>query len=584
MKKVVLGADHAGYELKEKIKEYIISKGIDVEDKGAYSPDGSVDYPDFALQVAKSVSEKRADLGILVCGTGIGMSIVANKFPGVRAALVFNEYVGRMAKAHTNANLLVFPGRVLKFEYVRHIIDSFFETEFEGGRHLRRLEKINEIERLNMRKSSESFEKDGFIKLFSQLRDFDPDVFGAILNEIKKQENTINLVASENMASELVLLTLFNPMNNKYAEGYPSKRYYGGCEFVDVVEEIARERVKLLFGAEHANVQPHSGTQANQAVYLAMLNPGDKVLSLELSSGGHLSHGAKVNFSGKIYNPVFYTVNKETHLIDMDMVRDIALRERPKIIIAGASSYPRAIDFKSFAEIAHEVGAFLLGDIAHPAGLVAAGLFPSPVGYADFVTFTTHKTLRGPRGAVVLSKSEYAKKIDSAVFPGSQGGPFMHVIAAKAVCFKEAMQPEFRNYASQMIKNAKAMADEFLKLGYNVVTGGTDSHIVLVDLSSRKIPGGDAESALYRAGIIVNKNVIPFDPRPPFNPSGIRIGTPSITSRGMKEDDVRGIVHLVDAVISSNLNDEVISRVRAEVQELCSRFPYYATLLEIMGR
>ncbi len=419
------------------------------------------------------------------------------------------------------------------------------------------------------------------LSCLAELRKFDPDVFSAIVRETEKQEYMLNLVASENIPSLRVLSSLFNPMNNKYAEGYPGRRYYGGCEFVDIVEEIARERVKKIFGAEHANVQPHSGTQANQAVYLMCLKPGEKILSMELSAGGHLSHGAKVNFSGKIYTPVFYTVDEKSHFIDMDMVRDIARREKPRVIVAGASSYPRSIDFKAFAEIAKEIGAYLLADIAHPAGLVAGGVYPNPTPYADFVTFTTHKTLRGPRGAVLLSKGEFAKKIDSAVFPGSQGGPFMHVISAKAVCFKEAMTEDFKKYAEQVVKNAKALAEEFMKLGYKVITGGTDSHIVLIDLSPKGVAGGDAEKALYKAGIIVNKNVIPFDPRPPMNPSGIRLGTPTLTSRGMKEEHMRYVARLIDRVISS-MSDDTFEKVKAEVRELCGEFPYYRDYLDAL--
>lgn len=571
--KVAIGSDHAGYFLKEKIKEFLKSKGIEFEDRGVDSGDGKVDYPDFARAVAEDVSSHRADLGILICGTGIGMSITANKFPGVRAALVFNEFSARMAKAHNDANIIVFPGRIISPDYAIELLKVFMESSFEGGRHLRRIEKIKEIEEELMF---------SLAHIFEMIRKFDPDVFYAIRNEIEKQENTLNLIASENLTSLRVLLSLFNPMNNKYAEGYPSKRYYGGCEFVDIVEEIARERVKKIFSAEYANVQPHSGTQANQAVFLAVLEPGDKIMSLELSSGGHLSHGAKVNFSGKIYQPVFYTVDEKTHLLDIDKIRDIARRERPKIIIAGASSYPRAIDFKAFSEIAKEVSAYLLADIAHPAGLIAADVFPSPVPYADFVTFTTHKTLRGPRGAVILTKSDYAKKIDSAVFPGTQGGPFMHVIAAKAVCFKEAMEPDFKLYAEQVVKNAKALADEFQKLGYNVITGGTDSHIVLIDVSPKGVTGGDVERELYKAGIILNKNVIPFDKRPPMNPSGIRLGTSALTTRGMKEEEMRFIARMIDKAISSKFDEKIISDLRNEVKDICLRFPFYRQLLSLL--
>lgn len=573
MTRVVIGSDHAGFELKEKVKKYFDEIGVICEDKGVFSTN-SADYPDIASAVAKEISLRKADFGVLICGTGIGMSIVANKFPGVRAALIFNEYTARMSRMHNDANLLAFSGRIFDFEYVKELLKTFMESSFSSdSRHRKRVEKIADIEREILESA---------FPYFSSLRKFDPEVFSAIVGEIKKQEYTINLIASENMISLRSLIALFNPMNNKYAEGYPGKRYYGGCEFVDRVEEIARERVKRLFSAEHANVQPHSGTQANQAVYLAFCEAGDKILGFDLSSGGHLSHGVKVNFSGKIYKSVSYTVSKKTHLIDMNEVREIALRERPKIIIAGASSYPRAIDFRAFSEIAKEVGAYFLADIAHPAGLAAAGVFPNPTPFADFVTFTTHKTLRGPRGAVILSKSEHAKKIDSAVFPGSQGGPFMHVIASKAVAFKEAMEDDFKDYCKQVIRNARAMADEFLKLGYNVITGGTDSHIVLVDVTPKGVSGAEVESALYNSGIVLNKNVIPFDQRPPMNPSGIRVGTAAITTRGMKEEEARKIVQLINKVIASKFDSNVINSVKNEVKELTSSYPYYKELLNHM--
>lgn len=361
-------------------------------------------------------------------------------------------------------------------------------------------------------------------------------------------------------------------MTNKYAEGYPGKRYYGGCDYVDQVEDIARERLKKLFNAEHANVQPHSGSNANLGVYFAFLKPGDKVLGMDLSQGGHLTHGSPVNISGSYYNFVSYGVDKETEMIDYDQVREIALKEKPKMIVAGASAYPRTIDFKKFREIADEVGAYLMVDMAHIAGLVAAGLHPNPVPYADFVTTTTHKTLRGPRGGAILCKAEYAKQIDKAIFPGIQGGPLMHVIAAKAVCFGEALKDEFKTYQQQVIKNAKALADSLKEKGYRLISGGTDNHLILIDVRSKGLTGKKAEELLEAVNITTNKNTIPFDPEKPTVTSGIRIGTPAVTTRGMKEEEMKRIAELMDLALDGK---EDVEKIREKVLELCAQFPLY---------
>lgn len=398
----------------------------------------------------------------------------------------------------------------------------------------------------------------------------DKEIFDAIQKEHKRQNEKIELIASENFASKAVMEAMGSVFTNKYAEGYPGKRYYGGCQNVDIAENLARDRAKEIFGAEHANVQPHSGAQANMSVYFTVLNPGDTILGMNLSHGGHLTHGSPVNFSGKMYNIVPYGVNEDGY-IDYDEVERIALECKPKIIVAGASAYPRTIDFKRFREIADKVSAYLMVDMAHIAGLVAAGLHPSPVPYADFVTTTTHKTLRGPRGGMILCKEKYAKDLDKSVFPGVQGGPLMHVIAGKAVCFKEALTPEFKEYQKQIIKNAKVLAEELMNRGFKLVSGGTDNHLMLVDLTNKGVTGKEAEAMLDEVGITVNKNTIPFDKQKPNIASGIRIGTPAMTTRGMKEEEMKTIAELIDRTIKG----EDKEKIKEDVLKLTSRFPIY---------
>ena len=401
---------------------------------------------------------------------------------------------------------------------------------------------------------------------------FDGEIAEAIIEELDRQRSKIELIASENFVSPAVLEALGTVLTNKYAEGYPGKRYYGGCEFVDVVENIARDRMKALYGADHANVQPHSGSSANEAVYFTVLEPGDVVLGMDLSHGGHLTHGSPVNISGKLYKFVHYGVSQSTGRIDYDNVRAIAKESKPKLIVAGASAYSRSIDFKIFKEIADEVGALLMVDMAHIAGIVAVGLHQSPVPYADFVTTTTHKTLRGPRGGAILCKQEYAKAIDKTIFPGMQGGPLMHTIAAKAVCFKEAMSEEFKEYIKQMLKNASVLADSFTAKGINVISGGTDNHMMLLDLRCKNITGKDAERLLDDIGITTNKNTIPFDPQSPFITSGLRVGTPAVTTRGFKEKDMEEIADIITiAITKPESKDECRSRVKA----LCDKHPLY---------
>ena len=420
---------------------------------------------------------------------------------------------------------------------------------------------------------------------FKELKGVDSEIYDVLKNELKRQRDVIELIASENIVSKAVLQTMGSWLTNKYSEGYPNKRYYGGNEFIDQSEQLAIDRAKQLFNAEHANVQPHAGSQANFAAYMSVLNPRDTILSMSLAHGGHLTHGHPVNFSGKLFNFVHYGVNKNTELIDFDEVRRLALKYKPKMILAGASAYPRYIDFKAFRDIADEVGAYLMVDMAHIAGLVAAKVHPDPVGVADIVTTTTHKTLRGPRGALILSKIEdrfgkdgkknLAQKIDSSVFPGMQGGPLEHIIAAKAVAFKEAMSDDFRKYQEQVIRNAKVLSEELQSYGFRVISGGTDNHLILIDVTFKNTTGKVAETALDNANICTNKNMIPFDTRSPFNPSGIRLGTAAVTSRGMKESDMKQIAYWINRIVDNVKSSSVQKAVKQEVLEFCKSFPIY---------
>ena len=414
----------------------------------------------------------------------------------------------------------------------------------------------------------------------SILKDFDPEVYAAILGETMREEYQLELIASENMVSEAVLEAQGSVMTNKYAEGYPGKRYYGGCENVDITEQLAIDRAKELFGADYVNVQPHAGAQANMAVYFAVLEPGDTILGMNLSHGGHLTHGSPVNFSGFLYNVVAYGVREDDQRIDLDQVRDLAREHRPKMIIAGASAYPRIIDFAAFREIADEVGAVFFVDMAHIAGLVAAGEHPSPVPHAHIVTTTTHKTLRGPRGGMILSTEDWSKKLGSRVFPGSQGGPLEHVIAAKAVAFREALTPEFREYQKQIVRNAAALASALTEQGFRLVSGGTDNHLMLLDLREEEYTGKDAEEALDKAGITANKNTVPFETRSPFITSGLRIGTPAITTRGMREGEMVQVGRWIGDVLRRRDDEAFLARVKEEVKALCERFPFYRNRLE----
>ena len=409
----------------------------------------------------------------------------------------------------------------------------------------------------------------------TDLKHVDPDVAEAIRQEIDRERESLVMIASENYASRAVIEAQASVMGNKYAEGYPDKRYYGGCEYVDIVENLAKARAQRLFQAEYVNVQPHSGSQANMAVYFSFLKPGDTILGMDLTHGGHLTHGSPASFSGSLFKSVSYGLTLKTQVIDYDQVYQQAKTFNPKMIIVGASAYPRTIDFDRFKEIAHQTSAFLMADIAHIAGLVAVGLHPSPVDRADFITSTTHKTLRGPRGGLIISNNEYAKKLNKGIFPGIQGGPFMHIIAAKAVCFKEALAPEFKVYQQQVIANAKTLADELLGFGFDLISGGTDNHLILMDLSSRGITGIEAETVLGRAGIYTNKNTIPFDQKSAQVTSGLRIGTPALTSRGMKEQEIKMIAGLIQKVLEKPDDEKNLQHIRSTVKELCQQFPVY---------
>src|SRR5437667_5330627 len=556
---IALGADHGGFELKQSLKQHLEQRGLSVADFGANSKD-STDYPDFAQAVARSVALHKTELGVLICATGVGMSITANKVPGIRAALVSDEHTAAMARRHNNANVLCLSGENTAPADARKIVDAFLGARFEGGRHERRVGKM----------------ETRIVPPELRLRFVDPDIADVIEHERQRQQENIELIASENFTSLAVMEAQGSVLTNKYAEGYPKRRWYGGCEHVDVAEQLAIDRAKKLFGAEHVNVQPHSGSGANMAVYFAFLKPGDKMLTMDLTHGGHLTHGNKANFSGRFFEIVHYGVRKDDERIDYDQLAKMAREHKPKMITVGASAYPRIIDFKRMGEIAQDSGAYLLADIAHIAGLVAVGLHPSPIEHADFVTTTTHKTLRGPRGGLILCAEKYAKEIDSQVFPGIQGGPLMQVIAAKAVCLHAALQPAFREYQQQIVKNAKALAEGMKRNGFRLISGGTDSHLMLVDVGSRGVTGKDCQVALGEAGITVNKNKIPFETRSPFQASGVRLGTPAVTTRGMKDPEMAAIADVISEVLLDIKNVDAARKVRQRVRELTARFslPY----------
>lgn len=556
---LIIGTDHGGFELKEAVVSYLKGSGYDVEDIGCFSSE-SVDYPDYANAVAQAVVSGKKDLGILCCTTGIGMSVAANRYPGIQAAVVTDIALAAKTRVHNNTNVLCLAGDFTSAEDAGKIVDAWLGAEFDGGgRHERRVAKMNSC---------------GASVSAPHVAVTDPEIYSVIQHEEERQTENIELIASENFASKAVQQAQGSCLTNKYAEGYPGKRWYGGCENVDVAETLAIERAKELFGAGFANVQPHSGSQANAAVYFSVLEPGDKILTMDLAHGGHLTHGHFANFSGKLYEVQHYGVSQEDETIDYDLLAKAAEEYKPKMITAGASAYSRTIDFKRMREIADSVGAYLFVDMAHIAGLVAAGVHPSPIEHAHFITTTTHKSLRGPRGGLILTNDpDLAKKIDSLVFPGIQGGPLMHVIAAKAVCFHEALQPGFKAYQEQIVKNAKALAAKMESLGYRIIAGGTDNHLFMIDLRPSGLNGKIVQETLDKAGITVNKNSIPFDTESPFKGGGIRIGTPAVTTRGMKEADMETVGQLIHEAIEAREDAGKLEELRLKVKAMNVDFP-----------
>ncbi|MGN0871452.1 MAG: serine hydroxymethyltransferase [Victivallales bacterium] len=553
-----IASDHGGFELKKQIAAFLAETGFTPVDFGPFELDPADDYPDFGSPMAKAVSKGELASGILLCRSGVGMGIDANRFHNVRAVVAYSAKVAKASREHNVSNVLVIPADYLDFEAIKEIILTWVSTPFSNDRrHINRLEKLE-------RQSYDDI---------AAVRSADPEIAAWIDKEAERQNDGIELIASENFTSTAIRAAQGSVLTNKYAEGYPGRRYYGGCEFVDEVEKIAIKRACELFGAEAANVQPHAGSQANMAVYFALLNPGDTVLAMSLDHGGHLTHGHPMNFSGKLFNIVPYGVSPETETIDYDEVERLAMECKPRMILAGASAYPRVIDFARLRQIADKANAYLFVDMAHIAGLVAAGVHPSPVPYCDVVTTTTHKTLRGPRSGLILCKEKYIKAINSKVFPGLQGGPLMHVIAAKAICFKEAMTPEFKAYQQQLVKNAAVLAQALKDKGFRIVSGGTDNHLMLVDLRPKHATGKEVQIACDKARITLNKNMIPFDPEKPMITSGVRIGTPAVTTRGMKEAEMLRIADFIDRAVAAKDDDAALAKIAEEVRAFTKAFP-----------
>ena len=556
--KISIASDHGGFNHKSELVKTLAGSQT-IVDRGPEDAK-SCDYPDFAVAVARDVALGEADFGVLICRSGVGMAMAANRFQNVRAAVCTSVDAAKLARQHNGANVLCLGADVVTADLALEMVKAFISTPMdESERHARRRWKLERAQRLSD---------------CSGLMAADPEVYAAIEAQTKQEDGEINLIASENTSSRACREAAGSVLMNKYAEGYPGKRWYSGCLPVDAAEELARTRACKLFGADHANVQPHCGSAANMAVYFATIKPGDTIMSLSLDQGGHLSHGSPVNFSGKIYNIVPYTVDPKTEMLDYDALEKQALEVKPKILLTGASAYPRTIDFKRIREICDKAGCIMMVDMAHIAGLIAGGAHPSPVPYADFVTTTTHKTLGGPRGGLVLCKEKWAKALDSAVFPGMQGGPLENIIAAKAVMLREWMSPEKKGYAQQVVKNTAVMCKTIQDRGYRIVSGGTDNHLFLVDVKKSKgITGKDAAAALDAAGIIVNKNTIPFDTESPFRTSGIRVGAASATTRGMKEPEMVKIGTWIADVLDDITDTAVQARVKRDAAELVAGFP-----------
>ncbi len=556
MKKLAIAVDAGATELKEQVRSWLSQAGYPFEDLGGCNSE------EIATRVARAVANGQADSGIVIDKTGFGLSIAANKVQGVRAVLAHNSEMARLSREHHDANVLCIASQEIRGKRLKEILEAWMNTAYIGEQQkptFKAMEPKSTPEPVTSNKPS--------------LAEVDPEIYRAIQDEYTRQRDNIELIASENFTSRAVMEAQGSCLTNKYAEGYPRKRWYGGCENADIIEDLTIARAKQLFQAEHVNVQPHSGSQANTAVYFSMLQPGDLILTMDLSHGGHLTHGHKMNFSGRFYRVVHYGVSKQTETIDYDALEAQAKEVRPKMITAGASAYSRIIDFPRLRKIADACGALLFIDMAHIAGLVAAGVHPSPIPFADFVTTTTHKTLRGPRGGLVFCKEKFAKEIDSQVFPGVQGGPLMHVIAAKAVALGEALRPEFRAYQQQVVRNAKALCEGMKKNGFRIVSGTTENHVMLVDLQPKNITGKEVSDILDHAGITVNKNAIPFDTQSPFKAGGIRLGTPAVTTRGMREDEMFDIANLIEDAIEHRADAARIATIRDHVKQITARFP-----------
>ncbi len=562
--RIALGSDHFGLALKQAARDWLKGSQLPCEDYGTMN-ELPVDYPDYAERVARSLLQGKSSLGLLFCQDGMGMEIAANRIPGIRAVRVATPEEAAAARVRYSANILCLGSDVVHATELPAILHAWLVSQPDPAGNDRPLRKIELLSKVPARSSLPGSA--------SALPSADPEIAALIERENRRQNENLELIASENFTSRAVMEAQGSCLTNKYAEGYPGRRWYGGCENMDEIERLAIDRAKQLFGAEHVNVQPHSGSQANMAVYFSCLQPGDKVVSMDLAHGGHLTHGFKLNFSGRFFQVAHYGVRPEDERIDYDGLAKTAEVHRPRMIVAGASSYPAIIDFALLRQIADSVGALLFVDMAHVAGLVAADLHPSPVPYADFVTTTTHKTLRGPRGGMIFCRAPYAKEIDSQVFPGIQGGPLMHVIAAKAVCLKEALQPDFQAYQNQVVRNARALGEAIKRQGYRLVTGSTENHLLLVDLRSQGISGKDAQELLDRVGITVNKNAIPFDTLPPFQAGGIRLGTPAVTTRGMRENEMFDIGEWIHRALVHRRDPAALEKIREEVLSSTLEFP-----------